>query len=313
MTARAGTARLQQFGITFGAQFVVLYVEPHSGPSAQLTTNTARTLLLLNEDVLPWEEWAEEFRNDLPTELSKFVEEKSAGAMTSDHTKSIRDRLKDIMQLYRLSRFRPMLAGKLEADASSTLRMSVVPDAGGIGRGISSGLDKESTPSASGPGRRQTDLGNIYHLFEKKGGIPADRSKADPFPETKWISVKDGSRQPGEIEDRAARYLKEQSLLLINADFLVFADMIEHLWGQLGKQPGTRETIQHSVRGWFEQSIVESILGVHALKNRQEWSSEDIDKALSEEALTTAVLQRYHVINSVRRELGSRFGKLAPR
>jgi len=313
MTARAGTARLQQFGITFGAQFVVLYVEPRPGASAQLTTNTARTILLLNDDVLPWEDWAEEFRNNLPSDLAKFVEEKSAGAIASDHTKSIRERLKDIMQLYRLSRFRPVLTGKLEADASSTLRMAMVQDAGAIGRGSSSGADNDSATVASAPGRRQADLGNIYHLFEKKGGTPAERSKADPFPETKWVSVKDGSRQPGDIEDRAARYLKEQNLLLINADFLVFSDMIEHFWSQLGKQPGTRETVQHTVRGWFEQSIVESILGVHALKNRQEWSSEDIDKALSEEALTTAVLQRYHVINSVRRELGSRLGKLAPR
>ena len=38
---------------------------------------------------------------------------------------------------------------------------------------------------------------------------------------------------------------------------------------------------------------------------------EDIDRALSPEALTSAVMQRYHVYVACRRELGAKFGKLA--
>jgi hypothetical protein len=65
------------------------------------------------------------------------------------------------------------------------------------------------------------------------------------------------------------------------------------------------------VRGWFEQAVVETIIGVQALKNSKEWTPEDLDKALGEEALTAVVMQRYHVNYAVRRELGSKFGKLA--
>jgi hypothetical protein len=46
-----------------------------------------------------------------------------------------------------------------------------------------------------------------------------------------------------------------------------------------------------------------------ALIESKEWSVNDIEKALSEEALTAAVMQRYHVNNSVERELGTKLGR----
>jgi hypothetical protein len=47
-TARAGTAMLQRFGVLFGCRFVALYVEPTPVKGETLTTNTARTMLLLS-------------------------------------------------------------------------------------------------------------------------------------------------------------------------------------------------------------------------------------------------------------------------
>ena len=41
----------------------------------------------------------------------------------------------------------------------------------------------------------------------------------------------------------------------------------------------------------------------------KEWNADNIDKAVSEEALTLAVMPRYHVYISVKRELGSKLGK----
>jgi hypothetical protein len=52
-TARAGTALLQRFGILFGYRYVVLYVEPVPEKGESLTTNTARTTLLLDGEKLP--------------------------------------------------------------------------------------------------------------------------------------------------------------------------------------------------------------------------------------------------------------------
>jgi hypothetical protein len=49
------------------------------------------------------------------------------------------------------------------------------------------------------------------------------------------------------------------------------------------------------------------------MRGSQEWSVEDIAKSLNQEALTTAVMQRYHVDNSIRRALGSKLGSLKER
>jgi hypothetical protein len=40
----------------------VLYSEPVPEKDGSLTTNTARTTLLLDGEKLPWEDWAYEFR-----------------------------------------------------------------------------------------------------------------------------------------------------------------------------------------------------------------------------------------------------------
>lgn len=78
----------------------------------------------------------------------------------------------------------------------------------------------------------------------------------------------------------------------------------------MGSKTAVSEIVQDAVRGWFEQALIETVIGVQALKDAKEWSVDDIEKALSEEALTSAVMQRYHVNNAVKRELGSKLGKL---
>jgi len=54
------------------------------------------------------------------------------------------------------------------------------------------------------------------------------------------------------------------------------------------------------VYSWYEQALVESVLGMRAPRNSKEWSDRDIEKALSSEALTAAVVQRYHIIGATR-------------
>src|SRR6266516_7683457 len=75
-------------------------------------------------------------------------------------------------------------------------------------------------------------------------------------------------------------------------------------------KPCEMEVVQESVRSWFGQELVETVIGVQALKDSKEWSVEDIERAISEEALTAAVMSRYHVNNQVKRELGAKLGKL---
>jgi len=42
---------------------------------------------------------------------------------------------------------------------------------------------------AATKGDRDGEVGNIYHLFEKKGGAPSDKSAFDSIPSVKWVSL----------------------------------------------------------------------------------------------------------------------------
>ncbi|MGA8902488.1 hypothetical protein [Bradyrhizobium sp.] len=308
-TARAGTALLQRFGVLFGYRFVVLYLEPTPEKDQALTTNTARTMLLVGGEKLPWDDWAYEFRENMPKCLVEFINDKAAALTDKDHVNSIKDRLKNVMDLYRVSRYRPAPAGVYLSDESSAVR---------VGRSLSSSSKSEGSGGVgqsvggASKGERDGEVGNIYHLFEKKGGVASEKSTVDPFPVVSWVSVEDGSRTADDgMEDKAATFVQNQNRLLINADFRVFRDMIARLRKEkdIGGQP-LDEAVKEIVHQWFEQALVETVIGIQQLRGSKEWGPDQIDRALSSEALTSAVMQRYHVYVACRRELGAKFGKL---
>lgn len=302
LTGRAGTSRLQQFGVVFGHQRVVIYIEPHGDNEHRVSANTARTQLLLDQEPLPWADWAAEFRSDLPVEISTLMEEITAGASQSDHKAAIRERLKQIRDLFRFSRYRPTPSGdKTMVDGGSP---------GGRSQDKTSAGERDGRSSGGDSGGR---AGNIYALFLADEGQPGEEVFTNNEPEVAWITVEEGTRTPGFLEDRAGKFLPEQNLLQINGDFRGFTDMVSRWCQFYADTPGARRDIVDVCREWFEQSLVETVLGVQALKDSREWTVEDIGKSLSEEALTAAVMPRYHIDVAVKRALGAKLGSLKDR
>lgn len=308
-TQRAGTALLQQFGVLFGARYVVMYVEPKSD---RLTTNTARTTLLINGEKLPWDDWAFDFRENMPKKLAEFVQEKALASTDKDHVKSIKDRLKGVMDLYRVSRYKPAPQGVYLSDSSSSVDLATSDGSSARGKGRGGSGVGIKTIGSDSRGKREVEIGTVYHLFEKKdGGVASERAETDPFPVVKWVTVKNDSRPEGDMEDKAAKYLSSQNTLLINADFRVYEDMISRLAKAKDVAQGIdiRDVVTEVVRQWFEQALIETVIGIQQLKGSKEWGHGEIERALSEEALTAAVMQRYHVFNACKRELGAKLGK----
>jgi hypothetical protein len=254
----------------------------------------------LNNETLPWADWAAEFRENMPAELEKFVQDKAAGSASTDHTKSIRERLKDIMNLFRISRYRPSPNGSLLIDNEQLIR------------GGKTGSHRENKPFSTRKrsGKAGGTGGNVYSAFQKKDGVTGQQVNPDMFPSVRWVTVSDGTIVLGDIEDRAARYLADQNILLINSDFRVVTDMIEFFVNEFGSLSGVNSVVEDSVHGWFEQALVETVIGAQALQGSKEWTVQDVEAAFSEEALTAAVMQRYHVNIAVKRDLGSRLGSL---
>lgn len=298
---RPGRARLQQFGIVVGHNRVVVYIEPRPKRGRTLTTNTARTMLLLDGEPLPWTEWAAEFRDRMPEEVAAHVEAAAAGTDASSHRKAIRERLRPLIDMYQVTRYQLAHDGDDQVDDQHR------------GGGARRQEEREATGSTSGARARPSpsSAGGVYAIFLKKPGSRAKRVDPDPFPETRWVTVANGGRVAGDMEDRAARYLAGQHLLLINGDFRVFTDMVERWVSDVGKPPGARTIVQDAVRGWFEQALVETVMGLQAMRGSSEWSAADVERALSEEGLTAAVMARYHVHVAVKREVGSKLGKLS--
>src|SRR5439155_3697108 len=129
-TGRGTTAKLQMFGVIFGLRQVVIYVEPHAGGEARLSSNTSRTNLSINNEPLPWADWAAEFREKMPAEIDQLIQQKAAASSSSSHFDTVRDRLKGILDLFRLSRYRPTPSGDLLIDDEERVRGGR-PGAGG--------------------------------------------------------------------------------------------------------------------------------------------------------------------------------------
>ena len=286
----------------FGYQRVAIYIEPKNGQENRLTPTTARTTLLLNDEPLPWVEWAAEFREEMPEPLKKLVEEMGASSADRDHHQSIRERLKQILDLFKVTRYRPVVTSPLMVE-------DAIVGLGGVAQ--ESGENPRSGKRRGGSGGSGGRAGDIYTLFQATAGKPGEAIKRDIIqPNVKWVSVLDNTRTPSFLENRAAKYLPDQTLLLINADFRVFTDMVERWCGKYSHVPGARPIIESVVHEWFEQQLIESVMGTLALRGSAQWTTPDLENLWSEEGLTAVVLPRYHIDYSVRRSLGTRIGSL---
>jgi hypothetical protein len=200
---------------------------------------------------------------------------------------SVHRRLSKIMDLFKPRRYRLNANGKEQANAKPCKAARSGPTKAGAKKSAQKRRAKRKSPKAADAGR------------------PADQSldSATAYPNAVWISREDGTRAPGFLEDRAAAYLPGQNLLQINRDFSVFADTVAYCGREFAADESVQKAVRDMVYSWYEQALVESVLGMRALRNGKEWSDRDIDKALSPEALTAAVMQRYHIIASTREAL----------
>ena len=96
-------------------------------------------------------------------------------------------------------------------------------------------------------------------------------------------------------------------------DFAVFKDLTDRLLKERETSSGAvlLDAVKDIVHSWFEQALVETVIGIQQLRGSKEWGPDEIDRALSPEALTSAVMQRYHVYNACKRDVGSKFGRAA--
>lgn len=297
LRSSGGIAKLQMFGVIFGSDRVVIYVEPTTD-GGQVTANTARTQLLIDNEAIDWSAWASDFRGSMPDEIKLLQEEIGSHSGDKSYKQKILDRLKDIRDILRFSRVRPSSNGVVPYDE----------DAKVVG-GESNPSDIARTGHREA-GNKGGKSGDIYALFAEASEVLGDQVETNDAPDVKWVKVADGSRVPPDLNDRAARFHLSQNLLMINADFRVFTDMVDRWVAAYAHVPGAETSVREVVHEWFEQQLTETVMSAKALKSTGRWSIDELSRLWNEESLTAAVLPRWHIDQSIRRNLGQRLGTL---
>lgn len=317
-TGRAGTAKLQGFGVAVGHQRVVLYVEPRAMRRRRVVPNTARTALLVNGRPLPWDEWAERFRENLPAEILALMEEAADARSARDRTEAFKQRMKGLANLL-------FIGGSGGENLRRLFALEAPRSRNGKG-----GDDVAAAVPAPGPAAERSDAPDAgadpnAAAADDARGEPPPRNEGKrgandrdaPLPELDldrllelevvWVS----EAECGAVE-RAARYIPETNTLLMNRDFRVFAGYIERWREKYAGSPAAQREVEDLVREWLEQPLRELVIRSHFLRGTAGWSDEHIRALLSDESLTAVSLPCYLTEMRLRAAVAQRLGKLRP-
>jgi hypothetical protein len=300
---RGGYGRLQDFGIRFGYERVVLHLEPRV-PASRLQCNTARTLLLLDHAPLPWARWSEEFAAAMPVEILR-LQERAASADVVPRQEAIRQRVTAILPLYRLSRYRPIARPRRVPMQPATDERNQPPDTSTTAPAAPRRGPAADAAPAPAAGERALRPSTDPAAEDLRDERPPDPTVS--LPDVAWISARDGSRAIGDLEDQAARYHLDRHELTINADFRAITDLISHWQDRYRGIAGARTVIEALVREWCEQILVEVVLAARS----SSWSGEQLQALLSPTSLTAALLPRHLLHATIQKRLAQKLG--APR
>lgn len=286
--------RAAYFGVIYGRDRVIIYLEPDN-----VMQNTARTNLVRPDgSPLSWHKWQDEFIVKMPSELRKFLDELQNETANESHTDSIKERLKALKELYKLSRYKANPKGALFADPNS--EADYKGGAERMGDPHPTPTPPKPNPPGPKPGTLSTAL--LTALVEEGVGTRVTASEPDPFPTVQWVS----ERTNDSLVDRAAEYIQTQNIILANSDYQGLRDLINYFAKSYTDLPDVVKTIEDEVKQAFEQALTECVAGALSFKNRPHWNPKDFETAISREALTTAVAQRYWMVSYIKRVLGSK-------
>jgi len=285
--------RAAYFGIIIGRDRVIIYVEPEN-----VMQNTARTNLVRPDgSEVSWHKWQDEFRLNMPVQLKGFLDNLQDESANESHTDSIKERLKNIKELYKLSRYKANSQGVLYADPNSEAQFT-----GGFEHtGAPRPVPPEPKPR---PGPIPNDITNtiLTLLVEENAGINVEVHDPNPFPQVKWVKASENDQ----LIDRAAEYVQTSNIILANSEFQSLNDLIKFFSKNYTDLPEVLKIIEDEVKEAFELALTECIAGALSLKNRPHWNPKEFDSAVSKEALTTAIMPRYWMVGHIKRALGNK-------
>jgi hypothetical protein len=287
----ARSNRLAYFGVIFGRDRVIIYVEPENA-----VQNTARTGLVRPDgSPLRWDVWQDDFRQNMPPVLRQFLDKLINENSKDSHADTIRERLKSLKDLFRISRYRRSATGTLLANPDVEAPLGTGHQA------VQAGANADNNSQKAGTGVKSGGLAtSLLSELVDEGGVSVVAVSPDPFPQLRWSDESDALR------DRAAEYLPSDNLIVANKGFQGLRDLTTYFSKNYQDTPELLSLIEDVVKEAFEQVLIECVAGALSLRHRQHWNVNDFERAISREALTTVVMQRYWMCSQIRRTLGSK-------
>ena len=277
--------RLTHFGILLERDRVVIVVEPH-----EASQNIARTHLKKPDGAeFAWNLWQDEFRRLLPPEIQAYLESLLSQRNKASSSKVIQKRLMSLRSLFDLSGFSPLV----------------------IQAPIDNLKDDEPMPLDALQDERAMDLITPPDAQPPKALEPEPSSDAEElaeqenyFPRVEWTT----EAQSPQLTGRAAEFIEYSNIILANQDFKGLQDLFKYFADQFEMSDERTKAVRHAILENTEQALMESVAGVLSLKSEPTWRGH-YHQALTKEALSAVVMQRFWSVKSIEAELESVLGK----
>ncbi|MBT8637315.1 ATP-binding protein [Polynucleobacter paneuropaeus] len=275
----ARSNRLAHFGILVGRNRVMIMIEPKDA-----VQNTARTnLVKLDGSVMNWSAWQDEFRMNMPSQINEFINSLLRETSQVSHKKAILMRLSALKALFLLGDYK-----HLKIDFKKTAPPAMADDED---LSVVMQLAQDSAPNPAPPGDAAA-----------KPQAPQTPAPEEPleeednlFPQVEWTSE---DRSP-QLAGKAAEYNELTNVVLANRDFKGFADLVQYFSDKYAGTSNLDQVIVNSTNEAIEQALMECVAGALSLRGKTNWTAQQVNVALSPEALTTALMQRYWMVSYV--------------
>lgn len=333
---REAGGMLREFGIVEGRGSVMLFVFPKA--HFKVTDNITRTSVTIEKETqqklygvfeesrrLPWSDWAEEFRDDMPMELIEWMDKQVRGDRDVDEIANdfINKNLEELVSDRTL----------MQAEKAAT-KMKVVDDVTEGAQQSKEINERDEDGWERGEGKPVTDKPNPnpttfrfdgpFKLQRKLGSrkadeddVPTEREVRDFIavhkPKVMWVPEDDFVQDDPDLRGKAAQYDKPTNAspggtLTINENCPVIQYLKTKCFANV-KEPyrseATMRKVRNIVEGIYEAHLLLTVLKVKRLKIQESsWQNIRIEDLLRADALTAAVSNTVYLTKILHATLG---------
>lgn len=260
-----------------------------------------------------WHEvWSIQFRERLPTAIVDVIRaaEAEQEADDPDRRKRIQARLQDILKILRTPRVKLKPTGRDHASETAVTG----PADDGIGE-----IPKGSKGSESERPPRKRGIGDILAASLLDVDRPAEVVRSMPDLRVVWQTERQAdetaifTRESHGMRDRAAALIGDNprtaTEIAANLDFRLFRGVLDAMNSEFNPEGDEVKTsvITQVTKEWFEQKLIETVVGIRMLENSSTWTPESLSTALEPAALTAAFISAtYNTSKAIVSDIRSR-------